>query len=78
MRTTLDIAADILQAAKEIAAREKTTAGSVVSELARRGLAARGSGSGQEVERNGIRMLPRRGEVVTLAHVKKLLDEEDV
>ncbi len=78
MRTTLDIEADILQAAKEIAVREKTTAGSVVSELARRGLAARGSGSGQEVIRNGVRMLPRRGELVTLGHVKKLLDEEGI
>lgn len=38
MRTTLDIEADVLQAAKEIAAREGQTAGQVLSELARRGL----------------------------------------
>ena len=36
MRTTLDIADDVLQAAKERARREKKTAGEVISELARR------------------------------------------
>jgi predicted nucleic acid-binding protein len=35
MRTTLDIDEDVLQAAKEIARREKKTAGQVVSMLAR-------------------------------------------
>ncbi|MEY3518574.1 MAG: hypothetical protein RLZ89_1434 [Pseudomonadota bacterium] len=36
MRTTLDIADDVLFAAKEIAKREKKTVGAVVSEWARR------------------------------------------
>jgi hypothetical protein len=35
MRTTLDIANDVLQAAKEHARREKKTVGEVISELAR-------------------------------------------
>jgi hypothetical protein len=35
MRTTLDIADDVLQAAKERARRERKTAGEVISELAR-------------------------------------------
>src|SRR2546421_150239 len=35
MRTTLDIAEDVLQAAKERARRENKTAGEVISELAR-------------------------------------------
>ena len=38
MRTTLDIADDVLQAAKERARREKKTAGEVISELARSAL----------------------------------------
>src|SRR6266496_4788753 len=38
MRTTLDIADDVLQAAKERARREKRTAGEVISELARSAL----------------------------------------
>jgi len=40
MRTTLDIADDVLQAAKERARREGKTAGEVISDLARRALTA--------------------------------------
>jgi hypothetical protein len=40
MRTTLDIADDVLQAAKELARRQKKTAGQVLSELARKALSA--------------------------------------
>jgi hypothetical protein len=38
MRTTLDIDDDVLQVAKELARRERKTAGRILSELARRGL----------------------------------------
>jgi hypothetical protein len=38
MRTTLDIADDVLQAAKEHARRQKKTVGEVISDLARRSL----------------------------------------
>lgn len=38
MRTTLDIDLDILEAAKEISARTRRTAGQVLSELARKAL----------------------------------------
>lgn len=40
MRTTLDIADDVLHAAKERARRENKTAGQVISELARQALTA--------------------------------------
>ena len=40
MRTTLDIANDVLHAAKERARREKKTVGEVISELARSALTA--------------------------------------
>ena len=40
MRTTLDIADDVLLAAKERARRENKTAGEVISELARQALTA--------------------------------------
>ena len=56
MRTTLDIADDVLQAAKEIAASRKTTAGQVLSELARKALEPARSGR----VRNGVPVLPRR------------------
>ena len=38
VRTTLDIDADVLQAAKEIAANRRTTTGKVITELARKAL----------------------------------------
>ena len=75
MRTTLDIDADILQAAKELAALHKKTVGQVVSELVRKGLerpapAAR--------VRNGIPLFtPRPGmPPITTAMVNALRDDE--
>ena len=56
MRTTLDLDPDVLQAAKEIAEIRGTTAGKVLSELARKGLEAPKSNS----VRNGVPLLPRR------------------
>jgi hypothetical protein len=38
VRTTLDIADDVVAAAKELAAAQRRSLGSVISELARRGL----------------------------------------
>ena len=79
MRTTLDIDEDVLQAAKEMAAKQRSTAGAVISALARRGFHA------PEIRfpskprlRNGVDMLPRRGERITLAHVRELLDQEGI
>ena len=75
MRTTLDIEDDILQAAKELAAKERTTAGKVLSELARKGLRASKSGAPRRT-RNGVPVFASRGEVITLEHVQRLIDEE--
>jgi hypothetical protein len=41
MRTTLDVDADVLRAARSLAAAEGKTIGQALSELARRGLARR-------------------------------------
>ena len=77
MRTTLDIEDDVLQAAKELAQRNGGTAGQVISDLARRGLNApplrRRPGL-----RGGVPVLPSRGEIVTLHHVRRIQDEEGV
>ena len=77
MRTTLDIDEDVLQAAKELAAKERRTTGAVLSDLARQGFQ-----SGCQAEpggiRNGIEILPSRGEKVSLAHVRRLMDEEGI
>ena len=79
MRTTLDIEDDILQAARELAQREGSTAGQVISALARRGLAA-GTNKPKKSPRtrNGVPLLPSRGQVVTLERIEKLMDEEGI
>ncbi len=76
MRTTLNIDDDLLQLAREMAARERTTVGAVVSRLARQGYGT--SPPGASAVRNGVEMLPRRGEPVTLAHIQRLMDEEGI
>jgi len=73
MRTTLDVDDDVLRAVKERARREKRSAGSVLSELARAALNA------TDVEPlpadYGFRPLPRRGGVVTNTLIDDLRDE---
>jgi hypothetical protein len=79
MRTTLDIEEDVLQAAKELAAREGSTAGRVISALARRGLMAPGNKTKPSpATRGGVPLVPSRGEVVTLDHVRDLMDREGI
>lgn len=79
MRTTLDIEDDVLQAAKEMAEREHSTAGRVLSELARTGLTSRAGRPKPKITvRNGVPVIPSRGEVVTLEKVRRLMDEEGV
>jgi hypothetical protein len=75
MRTTLDIDEDVLEAAKELAAAGKTTAGKVLSGLARKGLRPIES---QPIFRNGVPLLPPRpgSRPVTMEEVNRLRDEE--
>lgn len=78
MRTTLDIADDVLRAAKDLARREKKSAGAVISELARRGLAAQSATvPGEEpAEILGFRPFPSRGGVVTNELIDALREED--
>ena len=77
MRTTLDIDDDVLQAAKELATQEGSTAGRVISVLARRGLVApEKTAEPLQTMRGNVPLLPSRGEVVTLEHVRQLMDQE--
>jgi hypothetical protein len=75
MRTTLDIDADILQAAKELAALRRTTAGKVLSDLARSALQPPQEAA---TVRNGVPLLPPRpgARLVTLEQVHRLRDED--
>ena len=76
VRVTLDIADDVLQAAKEIANAQKATVGQVISDLARKGLNTRGSNAKRV--RNSVPVIPSRGEVISLEHVRKLMDAEGI
>ena len=75
VRTTVDIDDDVLQAAKELGAMRGTSAGKVLSELARRGLERQGP---EVLLRNGVPVMPRQAPgtpKMTLRHVNELRDE---
>ncbi|MBU6170390.1 MAG: hypothetical protein KGQ87_02715 [Verrucomicrobia bacterium] len=84
MRTTLDIDDDVLFAAKEIAAKERKTAGKILSDFFRRGIQSDGANaSGLEpgrpfVFKNGIPILPSRGELVTTEQIQRIMEEEGI
>ena len=74
MRTTLDIDDEVLQAAKELASAHGTTAGKMLSDLARRGMARPRAVR----ERNGVPLLARRSagrERPTMKLVNSLRDD---
>jgi hypothetical protein len=76
VRTTLDLDEDVLLTAKEMASARGLTAGQIVSELARKGLAASASPAGKV--RNGVPLLARRpgGQArLTMRRVNELRDE---
>ncbi|MGH9949816.1 MAG: hypothetical protein ACRD6X_21830 [Pyrinomonadaceae bacterium] len=79
MRTTLDIEDDVLQAAKELARRKKSTTGREISSLARKALNGTVGNSGKKfIYRNGIPQLPSRGEIITVEHIQKIMDDEGI
>jgi hypothetical protein len=74
MRTTMDVDDDILQAVKELAANRGTTAGKVLSDLARRALEPKRV----RAVRNGVPLLAKRpagSARPTMARVNELRDE---
>jgi len=89
MRTTLDIADDVLFAAKELARREKKSLGQVINDLARRAFATPppnpADGNAQEPSKvserlttYGIHPLPKRGGVVSNELIDRLRDAEGI
>ena len=77
MRTTLDIADDVLSAAKERAKRERKTAGQVISELVRQALTApQPSGVREPKPVHGFRPFARRGSVVTNELIDQLRNDD--
>lgn len=80
MRTTLDIDDDVLSAARERAANAKISIGQALTRLARAGLAAPGAGVAKRgvKPRGRLALLPKRNEIVTLEHVRRIADDEGV
>lgn len=90
MRTTLDIADDVLFAAKEIARRDKKPLGHIISDLARRAFAQSAEGTpvaptsaaahtvAEKLAHYGIRPLPARGGIVSNELIDRLRDEENI
>ena len=78
MRTTLDIANDVLQAAKERARRENKTTGEVISDLARRALTTpRITQAAQGPKAiHGLRPFPKRGGLVTNELIDTLREDD--
>jgi hypothetical protein len=88
MRTTLDIADDVLFAAKDLARRDKKTLGRVVSEIMRNALSGSAVNSLAEGPTNdsidsrfhalGFRTLPARGGIVTNELINQLREREGI
>ena len=76
MRTTLDIEDDVLFAAKDLARREKKTAGQIISALARKGLAGADTSTARERKAvYGFRPFPKEGRVVSNELINKLRED---
>ena len=85
MRTTLDIAEDVLFAAKDLAREQKVSVGTMLSTLARSGLTQpkasrkeRPGPTAAKLERFGIVPLPLRGGRVTNEMIDKLRELEGI
>jgi hypothetical protein len=81
MRTTIDIEDDVLEAAKEIAQRERTSAGRVVSRLLRAALTQPATPQGEPSPQGvgGFRPFASpSARIVTNARAGRLRDEEGI
>lgn len=91
MRTTLDIADDVLFAAKEVARREKKPLGQIISELARRAFTQSADGFpypppsehtplqvSDRIASYGIHPLPARGGLISNELIDRLRDQEGI
>jgi hypothetical protein len=86
MRTTLDIDQDVLEAAKELALRENSTAGKVLSRLARSAFLNNGSNpraSTASIAKEpetvyGFTPFASRGGVVSSETIDRIRDEEGI
>ena len=80
MRTTVDVADDVLLAVKERARRERRSAGEILSELAREALTHRHRASevAEPEAFYGFEPLPPRGGAVSNELIDRLREEDPV
>ncbi len=76
MRTTLDIEDAVLAAVKEIAEARNSTAGEVISELARRGLSRSTGRIGHTASGFPVFDIPENAKPLSSATVKSILSDE--
>jgi len=78
VRTTIDIADDILLAVKERARRQRRSAGEVLSDLARAALTRQGQAVdvAEPEAFHGFQPLPRRGAIISNEMVDRLREED--
>lgn len=77
MRTTINLDDDVLRAARDLARRNRTSIGAVISELARKGLKGDSYSDAEDahVTFPGFCPLPKRGSPVTNNLIDQLRDE---
>jgi hypothetical protein len=75
MRISLDIDDDLLVLARELAARHRTTAGKVISALARQAFPKKWMIADLPVK-NGLRQMPRTDRIITAEFIEELLEPE--
>jgi hypothetical protein len=79
MRTTLDIENDVLAAVKNMARREGRSTGKVISRLVRQALCGGKSNGRPRIEdRNGVPVLSTGDEIITMEHIRSIMEEEDI
>lgn len=72
-RTTLELDDDVVAAARELAAGERRSLGSVISELARRGLTPAAASAEGDLP---VIRVPAGAAPITLEMVRRALDED--
>lgn len=80
MRTTLNIEEDALLAAQSLAQRRGISLGTAVSELVRRGASALDTASmaPRAPRRGRFALLGPRDEVITVDHIRRLMEREGI
>ena len=79
MRTTLNLSEDALHVAKYHAMREQLSLGDAVSALIRAGAQVHAQGSPAMTPLRGrFALLPARDEVITIDHVRELMEREGI